>query len=184
MFGLAFVTSVTSLVSVSLKSFVTCSALLTKTWLMDGEVCITLLIKQQYWLSYSVYPFQLFPTILICITQQIIYNRGGILLTCNINFVLIHANCIVTSKNISFAVRLAITVSVTLKNINSNYLITYILTYLLRVDIVWTAKSISCAKMGSRVEVVIFTSVLAMFLVMTIASLSFNMFRDRVRFVA
>ena len=39
MFGLAFVTSVVSLLSVSLKRVANCSAPLTKAWLVDGEVC-------------------------------------------------------------------------------------------------------------------------------------------------
>ena len=39
MFGFAFITSEASLVSVSLKSFVTFSVPLTKAWLVDGEVC-------------------------------------------------------------------------------------------------------------------------------------------------
>ena len=38
MFGLAFIASVVSLVSVALKSLVTCSALVTKFWLVAGEV--------------------------------------------------------------------------------------------------------------------------------------------------
>ena len=39
MFDFAFVTSEVSLLSVSLKSVANCSVLLTKAWLVDGEVC-------------------------------------------------------------------------------------------------------------------------------------------------
>ena len=54
----------------------------------------------------------------------------------------------------------------------------------MRVDIILTAKSISCAKMGSCVEAVIFTSAFAMSLVVAIISVSFNSFMDEVRFIA
>jgi len=46
MFGLVFIASVVSLVGVSLKSFVTCSAPLTKAWPVDGEVYKIMDIKQ------------------------------------------------------------------------------------------------------------------------------------------
>ena len=39
MLGFAFIASVVILVSVTLKSVVTCSALLIKFWLVAGEVC-------------------------------------------------------------------------------------------------------------------------------------------------
>lgn len=58
MFGLAFIASVVLLVSVALKSLVTCSALATKFWLVAGEVydaCVH--VKYcSYYLTQS-YPF-------------------------------------------------------------------------------------------------------------------------------
>ena len=57
-------------------------------------------------------------------------------------------------------------------------------SYLLREDIILTAKSISCAKMGSCVVAVMFTSAFAMLFVIAIVSASFNSFIDKVRFVA
>jgi len=39
MLGFVFIASVVFFVSVLLKSLVTCSAPLTKVWLVDGDVC-------------------------------------------------------------------------------------------------------------------------------------------------
>ena len=57
-------------------------------------------------------------------------------------------------------------------------------SYLLSVDTMLTAKSISCAKMGSSAVAVTLTSACAMSLVMEIISVSFNSFTDKVRFEA
>ena len=57
-------------------------------------------------------------------------------------------------------------------------------SYLLREDIIPTAKSIPCAKMGSCVEAVTFTSAFAMLFVIAIASVLFNSLTDKVRFLA
>lgn len=57
-------------------------------------------------------------------------------------------------------------------------------TYLLRVDKISTAKLISCAKMGSSVGAVTFTRAFAMLPVTAIASVPFNSFMNKVRFVA
>ena len=57
-------------------------------------------------------------------------------------------------------------------------------SYLLREDIILTAKSISCAKMGSCVVAVTFTSAFAMSFVIATAAVLFNSLTDKVRFLA
>ena len=82
----------------------------------------------------------------------------------------------------SLTVRLATKVSITLQNKLIQYY--YICSYLLRIDKILTAKLISCAKMGSCVGAVTFTSAFAMLLVTAIVSVSFNSFMNKARFVA
>ena len=82
----------------------------------------------------------------------------------------------------SLTVRLATKVSVILQNKLIQFY--YICSYLLRVDKILTAKLISCAKMGSCVGAVAFTSAFIMLLVIVIVSVSFNSFINKVRFVA
>ena len=85
----------------------------------------------------------------------------------------------------SLTVRLATKVSVTLQNkLIQYYYIKADCSYLLRVDKILTAKLISCAKMGSCVGAVTFTSAFAMLLVTAIVSVSFNSLMNKVRFVA
>ena len=57
-------------------------------------------------------------------------------------------------------------------------------SYLLREDIILIAKSISCAKMGSCVVAVTFTSAFAMSFVLVIVSVLFNSLIDKERFLA
>ena len=57
-------------------------------------------------------------------------------------------------------------------------------SYLIKVDKISIAKLISCGKVGSSVEAVTFTRVFAMLLVTAIASVSFNLLMNTVRFVA
>ena len=87
----------------------------------------------------------------------------------------------------SLIIRLAIIVSVALYKANlrlNNYYIEISCSYLFRVDKVLIAKLISCAKIGSCVGAVTFTSAFAMLLVVIIFSASFNSFNDKVRFMA
>ena len=66
MFGLVFVALVELLVRVLLKSLVICSALLTKSWLVDGELCNDFMYRKDT--IQQFYPFQLLPALLICVT--------------------------------------------------------------------------------------------------------------------
>ena len=66
MLGLVFVALVELLVRVLLKSLVICSALLTKSWLVDGELCNDFIYPKDTKLQF--YPFQLLPAFLICVT--------------------------------------------------------------------------------------------------------------------
>ena len=66
MFGLVFVALVALLVRVLLKSLVICSALPTKTWLVDGELCNDFMYSKDT--KQQLYPFQLLPAFLICVT--------------------------------------------------------------------------------------------------------------------
>ena len=66
----------------------------------------------------------------------------------------------------------------------ATYIIIKIISYPLREDIIFTAKSISCAKMGSCVVAVTFTSAFAMLFVIAIVSVLFNSLIDMERLLA